>query len=138
MKRELHPVVEDTQSSHLKSDVRNPFAVDAAAEQVLGSEHDSQLAASYGASGTGPRNMFNVGLDASQEGPLGMSGDCRRDLPDRPSAPLQDSQGYGQYPAPMAMADPYVATTEVQSQASPDKSAGRGILKDKSPVRYDG
>lgn len=88
VKRELHPVVDDTQSSP----VRNPFAgPDAAAEQMIGSEQDAQLGGSYGGSGTGPRNMFAVQLEASQEGPLGVSGDCRREMPDRPSAPLQDS-----------------------------------------------
>lgn len=84
VKRELHPVVDDTNESSV---ARNPFRVDEAAEQMIASEQDSQFGASYGASGTGPRNMFNVKLEASQEG-LGLS-DCRKDLPDRPSAPTQ-------------------------------------------------
>ena len=77
--------------------------------------------------------MFAVKLEASQERPIDMSGDCRRDYPDRPSAPLQESQGYMQYPV-----DPYVATSEMNSNASPNKSAGRGILKDKSPIKSIG
>ena len=76
VKRELHPIVERIESSG-----KHPFIN--TGEQTISGEQDS-----YGAGETGPRNMFNMGLEASQDGALiGMS-DCRRDLPDRPSMPV--------------------------------------------------